>query len=159
MTINWGMISDGGVFESLVQSLLYIEDAGTILFGRPGPDCAQDARSADGSVVYQSKYRKKGDMNDAIKIAKSELEYIKEYRNPSHPNYKHWKDASKWVLIGNFRINPNDDLKWRAEIVPMYAAIELEADYWSSDDLDRKLEQHPEIRDVFLKVRIEYSLA
>lgn len=151
MTINWGMVSDGGVFESLVQALLYLEDAGTILFGRPGKDSAQDARSADGSVVFQSKYRTEGGMDEVIKIAKEEFAHVSSYRDPSHSNYKHWKDACKWILISNIRINPNDDAKWRAAVVPMFAAIGLNAEYWSRDDLDRKLEQHPEIRDVFFE--------
>lgn len=38
MAINWGLISDGGVFESRVHVLLCAEDAGTILFGRPGKE-------------------------------------------------------------------------------------------------------------------------
>ncbi len=111
MSINWGMISDGGVFESLVQTLLVAEDPGTLLFGRPGKDAAQDARSADGLVVYQAKFRQMAGMDNMIAIAKTELEQIKKYRDPSHSNYQHWRNANRWILIGNFQINPNDTLE------------------------------------------------
>jgi hypothetical protein len=36
--LNWGMVSDGGAFESLMHAILYAEDPGTVLFGRPGSD-------------------------------------------------------------------------------------------------------------------------
>ena len=102
--LNWGMISDGGAFESLMHALLYAEDPGTVLFGRPGPDAGQDARSADGTVVYQAKYRQGLDMDEAIKLALKELEKIKEYRQTTHVNAVHWKHASRWVLVANFSI-------------------------------------------------------
>jgi hypothetical protein len=51
-SLNWEMIQDGGVFESLMHAILYAEDPSTILFGRPGKDAGQDARSLDGVPWY-----------------------------------------------------------------------------------------------------------
>jgi len=81
--LNWGMIQDGGAFESLMHALLYAEYPDTILFGRPGPDQGQDARSSDGCTVYQAKYRQNLDMDGAIAIALKELDQIKKYRQPA----------------------------------------------------------------------------
>jgi hypothetical protein len=36
--LNRGLIQDGGTFESLMHAILYAEDPGIILFGRPGKD-------------------------------------------------------------------------------------------------------------------------
>ena len=59
MIRNWGMINNGGVFELLMHAILYAKDPDVILFGRPGKDAGQDARTADGTIVYQAKYRNK----------------------------------------------------------------------------------------------------
>ena len=50
---NWGLIRSGETFQSLVNTLLQFEWPGTRVFGRPGKDGAQDARSSDGKIVYQ----------------------------------------------------------------------------------------------------------
>ena len=49
--LNWAMIPDGGAFESLVHAILFAVDPQTVLFGRPGPDSGQDARSGDGTTI------------------------------------------------------------------------------------------------------------
>ena len=54
--LNWGMINGGGAFESLMHALVFAEDSTAVLFGRPGKDSGQDARSGDGLTVYQAKY-------------------------------------------------------------------------------------------------------
>ena len=118
--LNWGMIQDGGVFESLMHSILFAEDAGALLFGRPGKDAGQDARSADGRVVYQAKYRQGLVMDGAIDLALEELAKIKEYRQPSHVNHIHWGHAQRWVLVANVSINSNDDVKWQTAVVPAF---------------------------------------
>ncbi|MGL6227088.1 MAG: hypothetical protein ACRC10_10755 [Thermoguttaceae bacterium] len=146
---NWGMINDGGVFESLVHAILFAKEPNTLLFGRPGKDAAQDARSADGTVVYQAKYRQGMTMDDAIKLALDELKKIKTYRQKKHANYRHWKDAKKWVLVANFETNTNDHAKWENQVVPAFGKIGLEANYWDLKTLDGELTQHPEIHDVF----------
>jgi hypothetical protein len=147
--LNWGTVSDGGAFESLMHAILYAEDPGTILFGRPGRDAAQDARSADGTVVYQAKYRKDLVMDGAVALALEELESIAKYRDPEHGNRAHWQSARRWVLVANFPINPNDDAKWQTQVVPAFRQEGLEADYWPIETLEGKLTQHPEVRDVF----------
>lgn len=72
------MIQDGGAQESLMHAIQYADDPHTILFGRPGKDAGQDARTADGSVIYQSKYRDSLDMDEAVKLAIDELGKIKK---------------------------------------------------------------------------------
>lgn len=147
--LNWGMISDGGAFESLMHAILYAEDPSTILFGRPGKDAGQDARSADGTVVYQAKYRQGLVMDGAIDLAMEELDKIKSYRQPAHANYEHWRNARRWVLVANFSINPNDDAKWQTQVVPAFQQEGLTAGYWHIDTLEGKLAQNSEVRDVF----------
>jgi len=148
-TLNWGLIKDGGAFESLMHAILYAEDSQIILFGRPGRDSGQDARSSDGTVVYQAKYRKKMTMHAAVKSALEELKNIKSYRQPEHSNYRHWRNANKWILVGNFEVNPNDEDKWRTKVVPEFLQAGLTAEYWGRERLERRLIAHPEIRDVF----------
>lgn len=147
--LNWGLIQNGGVQESLMHAVLYAEDPHTILFGRPGKDAGQDARTADGTVVYQSKYRDSLDMDEAIKLALEEFEKIKKYRAPNHANYEHWKDAKQWVLFANLSINPNDDAKWKSKVTPEFKKEGLTADYWDKEIIEGKLAEKPEVRDVF----------
>jgi hypothetical protein len=147
--LNWGFIQDGGVQESLMHAILYAEDPRTILFGRPGKDAGQDARSADGSVIYQSKYRKDLDLDEAVELALAELEKIKKYRKTDHLNYKHWKDAKKWVLFANFLINSNDVDKWNTKVVTAFDKEGLAADFWDQTKIEGKLAEQPQVRDVF----------
>ncbi len=149
--MNWGMISDGGTFESLMHCLLYAEDPDTILFGRPGKDAGQDARSQDGKVVYQAKYRAGMNMTKAVRTALDELEFIKKYREEEHANHRHWEHAEKWVMVANLQLNPNDHEKWEEEVVPEFEKEGLTAEYWSRQILEGKLNEHPEIRDVFFE--------
>ena len=148
---NWGMISDGGIFESLVHAILFAKDHTTLLFDRPGRDAGQDARTADGTVVYQAKYRANLDMDGAITLALDEFKTIKKYRQKKHANYRYWEKATKWVLVANFKTNPNDHAKWKTQVVSVFGQIGLEADYWSIETLNGELAQHPEIRDVFFE--------
>jgi hypothetical protein len=143
------MIQDGGTFESLMHAILFAENPNTILFGRVGPDQGQDARSADGNVVYQAKFRQGLTMDVAIGLAKAELATIKTYRQSTHPNHQHWQNTRQWILVANMSINPNDVAKWRSEVVPVFQREGMAADFWSVEMLEGKLEAHAEIRDVF----------
>lgn len=147
--LNWGLIQDGGVFESLMHAVLYTNDPQTVLFGRPGKDAGQDARTADGTVVYQSKYRDSLDMDGAVKLALEELQKIEKYRAVTHANYEHWKSANRWVLFANFSINSNDDVKWKSKVVAEFARVGLVAEYWTKEIIEGKLAERPEVREVF----------
>ena len=148
-SLNWGMIQDGGVFESLMHAILFAEDPSTILFGRPGQDQGQDARSGDEKTVYQAKYRQMLNMDGAIELAQAELATIKKYRQSTHANFKHWQNAQRWTLVVNLSINPNDVTKWQSKVVPDFQKEGLVAEFWSIETLEGKLAQHSEIRDVF----------
>jgi len=148
-SLNWGMIQDGGAFESMMHAILFAENPNTILFGRPGRDQGQDARSADGTVVYQAKFRQGLTMDAAIDLAKAEMETIKKYRQAAHANHQHWQNARQWILVANMSINPNDVAKWQSEVVPAFQREGLIADFWSIEALEGKLAAHVEIRDVF----------
>jgi len=147
--LNWSAITDGGAFESLMHALLYAEEPGTILFGRPGPDSGQDARSADGKIVYQAKYRQSLNMDGAVTLALAELETIKKYRETTHANSPHWQKANRWILVANLSLNPNDVVKWSNEVVPLFHKEGLVAEYWSIETLEGKLTQQTDIREVF----------
>ena len=71
---NWGIINNGGVFESLMHAILHTENAKVSLFCRSGKDNAIDARSEDGTHIYQAKYSKNMTMDSAIVLAKREFD-------------------------------------------------------------------------------------
>ncbi len=150
-SLNWGMIQDGGTFESLVHALLFAEDPKTILFGRPGRDSGQDARSVDGLTVFQAKFRNNLNMDGAIKLALEELERIKKYQEHSHANNKHWESVTNWILVANFSINPNDHIKWQKEITLKFQQENLVAQYWDIEKLEGILFTYPEIQEVFFE--------
>lgn len=52
---RWGAIASGATFEALATTLVFFEDAKAALFGRRGKDGGQDARSGDGTRVFQAK--------------------------------------------------------------------------------------------------------
>jgi len=147
--LNWGLIQDGGTFESLMHALVFAVDPGAILFGRPGKDSGQDAKSSDGSTVYQSKHGQSMTMDDARKLALKELEIIKKYRAGNHANSGHWQNVTRWVLVANFKIIPNDQKKWNQEVIPAFQNEGLIAEYWSIERLDQELSEHPHVIDVF----------
>lgn len=149
--LNWGIIQDGGAFESLMHAILYAEDAGTKLFGRPGRDAGQDARSSDGAVVYQAKYRQGMTMDRAVDLALEELKTVKRYRQATHDRHRHWQNACRWVLVANFRTNPNDEAKWQKGVVPSFREEGLQAEYWSIETLEVKLTEYAHIREVFFE--------
>lgn len=149
--LNWGMIQDGGTFESLMQSIIGADDPGAILFGRPGPDGGQDARSSNGSTVYQAKYRKNLTMDIAIALALSELKMIKKYKKRDHPNSIHWKNVREWILVANFSINPNDRVKWDTKVTSEFQKENLTVDFWSIETIEGKLALHPHVREVFFE--------
>jgi len=149
--LNWGIIQDGGTFESLMHAILCAEDPGIDLFGRPGKDAGQDARSANGEVIYQAKYRQQLTMDGAVQIALEELDKIKEYRKPTHPNYRHWQQGRRWVLVANILTNPNDNAEWQTKVRPEFQKEGLEADYWGIKTLEGKLTAHAHVREVFFE--------
>ena len=149
--INWGMINSGGAFESLMHALVFAEEPNSILFGRPGKDSGQDARSLDGTHIYQAKYYSGLKMDKAVELALAELKKIKLYKTPGHANYKHWQFANRWTLVANITINPNDLRKWDDVVQAFQNEGFRDVDYWGLETLEQKLIQHPEIRDVFFE--------
>lgn len=149
--INWGMINSGDAFESLMHALVFAEDPTAILFKRPGKDSGQDARSLDGTHVYQAKYRAGLKMADAVTLALDELENIKKYKTPTHQNYKHWQNAKQWTLVANIAINSDDWVRWKRVIEAFQREGFQDVTYWGIEQLENKLILHPEIRDAFFK--------
>lgn len=143
---NWGVINNGGVFESLMHAILYAENQSVSLFCRPGKDSAIDAKSADGTCIYQAKYRKDMSMDNAIELAKSELEKIKGLRTEKNV---HWNNAKKWILFANFEKNPNDEKKWQDEVIPLFKHIGLDAYFRDIENMDQSLIYFPHIKDSF----------
>jgi hypothetical protein len=148
MNVDWKKI-DGDGFESLVHAILYAENNNVILFGRPGKDSGQDAKSADGKIVYQAKYRK--DSGSIVELAGNELKKIKEYRQESHNNYQHWKDVEKWVLVTNVKTNPNDVIMWNSEVISKFRDNDINVEYWSGETLEQKLYANQHIYRVFFE--------
>ncbi|MBQ9430490.1 MAG: hypothetical protein IJU44_02955 [Kiritimatiellae bacterium] len=146
---NWKLITDGDIFEALVGSLLQADIPGIIVFGRHGPDSGLDAISSDRTHVYQAKFHSDGLMSSAIGSAKCEYKKIKAYREPHHKNFKHWKEVTDWTLVGNFKINPDDEAKWASQIVPLFNSIGIVAHFKGEEQLDVLLDHNPEIERSF----------
>ena len=79
--LKWGYISDGFVFESLIQSIVRQKDTTAIIYERRGPDAGMDAKSKDGQIVYQAKYTSG---TNIVSTVKKEIQKIEEYRKSSH---------------------------------------------------------------------------
>lgn len=142
---NWAFISSGATFESLATTLIFFEDPGAALFGRRGKDGGQDARSSDGTRVYQAKHHIDGSAAKAIADAKKEAAKIAEYRTPRHPRESQWRGDTHWCLVTNAVFNPTDNKRWEDEVVPLFSAQGLVAEYWEQAKLDALLDKHPEV--------------
>jgi hypothetical protein len=142
---NWGRITDGATFEALATTLVFFEDARAALFGRRGRDGGQDSRSGDGTRVFQAKHHESGSSARAIADAKAEATKIKEYRDAAHVRATQWQGVTDWRLVTNATFNPTDHQRWLDEVVPLFAAQGLRADYWERVHLDALLDRHPEV--------------
>ena len=142
---NWGRITNGTMFESLVTTLLFFEDPGAALFGRRGKDGGQDARSGDGKRVFQAKYHQNGSAAKAIADAKKEVSKIAKYRDLGHPRELQWRNVTHWRLVTNAAFNPTNQQTWDSVVVPLFHEQNLVADYWEQANLDALLDKHPEV--------------
>jgi len=120
---NWNFITSGAMFEALATTLIRFEDPKAALFGRRGKDGGQDARSGDGTRVFQAKHHEDGSAAKAIADAKQEAEQIVEYRKPGHPRYEQWKGVTHWRLVTNAPFNPANLQRWNTEVVPLFARL------------------------------------
>ena len=142
---NWGQITNGAMFESLVTTLLFFEDSKAALFGRRGKDGGQDARSGDGKRVFQAKHHQDGSAAKVIADAKKEVKKIAKYRTLGHLREPQWRGVTHWRLVTNAAFNPTDQQTWDSDVVPLFHAQSLFADYWEQANLDALLDKHPEV--------------
>jgi hypothetical protein len=148
---KWGAITSGAAFESLATTIVFFEDPGASLFGRRGKDGGQDARSGDGTRVFQAKHHENGSAASAIRDAKREAKKIEEYRKPGHSRHAQWNGVTHWRLVTNAAFNPTDKHIWDTEVVPLFSKQGLVADYWERATLDGLLDKHPEIHRSFFE--------
>jgi hypothetical protein len=148
---KWGAISSGATFETLVTTLVFFEHPDAALFGRRGVDGGQDARSGDGVRVFQAKHHADGSAAKAIADAKKEAAKILGYRSPEHPRHSQWKTVKHWRLVTNATFNPTDRHRWDNEVVPVFEAQGLVADYWERANLDALLDKNPEVDRAFFE--------
>ncbi len=148
---KWGAIASGATFETLATTVVFFEDPNASLFGRRGKDGGQDARSGDGTRVFQAKHHVSGSAAAAIRDAKSEAEKIERYRLPGHNRCDQWRNVTHWRLVTNAAFNPTDKETWAAEVVPLFRRQGLIADYWEVETLNALLDKHPEIHRSFFE--------
>jgi hypothetical protein len=148
---KWGVITRGATFESLATTIVFFEDSTAALFGRRGKDGGQDARSGDGTRVFQAKHHEKPSAAAAIRDAKSEATKIEKYREPGHSRHAQWNGVTHWRLVTNAEFNPSAKLKWDKEVVPLFSQQGLVADYWERENLNALLAKHPEIHRSFFE--------
>ena len=79
---NWANIANGSEFEALATTLIFFENPGVKLFGRPGKHGGRDARSGDGTRVFEAKHHQDASAAQAIRGAKKEAEKVAECRPP-----------------------------------------------------------------------------
>lgn len=128
-----------------MTTLVLFEDPRAMVFGRAGPDGGQDARSGDGTCVYQAKFHAEGSAARAIADAKREAASIRRYREVEHVRFAQWSGVTRWRLVTNLVLNPTDHQTWIDEVVPIFAEIGLEADYWGRRNLEALLDKHPDV--------------
>lgn len=150
--LNWSGFN-GAEFESLVHSLLFFDEPGIVLFGRPGKDSGQDAISGDGSHVYQAKYRQALKFDEAISLCRTELNNVRKHLNPDDNDYPFWSKVNHWTLVANCEANPFDKAKWEKMIVSEYSDLKLELDYWDATKLESLLTQYPDVEQAFFTGR------
>ncbi len=149
---TWGAITNGATFESLATTLVYFEDSNASLFGRRGKDGGQDARSGDGTRVFQAKHHENGSAAAALRDAKQEAAKIAKYRQPDHARHHQWMNVTHWQLVTNAAFNATDKQKWDTEVAPLFAQQGLTADYyWERENLNALLDKHPEIHRSFFE--------
>ncbi len=157
---NWSDITSGGMFQSLGCDLVYFEDPKAALFVRPGPDGAQDARSSDGTRVFQMKYHQNAKGDAAIRDATDEAKTIKKYRVPGHPRYSQWFGVKHWRLVTNVAFSDADMKRWDNEVVPLFREQGFEeVAYWSQAQLDGLLVKHPEVDRAYFRGEIRAFLS
>ena len=142
---KWGAISSGAEFESMVTTLVFFEDPGAVLLGRSGRDGGQDARSGDGTLVYQAKFHRDASATRAIADAKKEAEKIALYRQAGHALHAQWVGVTAWRLVTNAEFNDNNRQAWLRDVVPLFADQGLTADYWERATLDALLDRYSEV--------------
>lgn len=152
MAKKWGLITSGATFQSLACTLLFFEDSKSILFGRPGKDGGQDARSGDGTRVFQMKFHDGGAAADAIRDAKEEAANVAKYRAPGHPRHGQWLGVRHWRLVTNAPFNPTDQKRWDDEVVPRFKAQGFdEVDHWGQEQVEALLDKHPEVHRAYFE--------
>lgn len=156
---SWGLITSGAAFEALATTLVFFEDQSAALFGRRGKDGGQDARSGDGTLVYQAKHHENESAALAIKDALGEADKIEKYRTAGHPRHAQWKSVTRWRLATNAVFNPTDRQNWDKEVVPRFAKLKLKADYWERANLDGLLDKHPEVDRSFFQNEVRAFLS
>ncbi|HEY1816353.1 MAG TPA: hypothetical protein VGG74_28595, partial [Kofleriaceae bacterium] len=162
MPRKWGLITSGATFQALVSTIIFFEDSKAILFGRPGKDGGQDARSGDGTRVFQMKHHADGSAASAIRDAKEEAANVAKYRTPGHERHDQWLGVKHWRLVTNALFNPTDRKRWDDEVVPLFKGQGFdEVDIWSQEYLDALLDKQPEIHRAFFdgKTRAFLSVA
>ncbi len=157
---NWGLIRSGAQFEGLMRTVVHFEDPESILFGRPGKDGGQDARSGDETMVFQAKFVGTQTSAAVFKEAAKEATKIANYRVPNHQRFEQWEKITQWRLVTNVLLNPTDHQRWEDEIVPLFAPLGLNASYWSQTELDALVTKHVEIERAYFsgKTRLFLSL-
>jgi hypothetical protein len=155
---KWALITTGEAFEALATTLIFFEDPGAALFGRRGKDGGQDARSGDDKRVFQAKHHADEKASTAIGDAKKEADKLKKYLTPGHPRYEQWKGVKHWRLVTNAPFNPTDHQTWITEVVPLFAALGLTADYWEQAHLNGLLHKHPEVDRSFFQNEVRAFL-
>lgn len=147
--LNWPLLNSSS-FEALVHTIIFYKDPKAFLFNRPGKDGAQDAKSGDKKTVYQAKFHvtKLNDPSTAFQDAKDEFDKIKKYQKENDPR---WTGVTQWIVATPIPFGSQDDQKWQNEIVPLFKTINLDAQIWHAAQLEAKVLERPELKEVYFE--------
>ena len=147
MRLKWEILDETS-FQDFVGTLIQLE--GGTRFSRKGRDWGIDA--AQENTVYQAKFHSNNNMDKTIREVKNEIKKI--VANANDEKWKElWKGKTKYVMVSNIRMNPNDKNKkmlFESNIPQEFRNIGIEKlEIWTLEDLEFKLLKHPFLRDEY----------
>lgn len=146
--LDWTALGDDHRFNALIRAIIAFSDPQADfawLPTRAGSDLKIDARSGDGRVVWQFKYRNPsaspGDVISIAKVCHSELTRAKSDDKLGNA----WAPVNRWILATTVHVNPQTQQRWDADIRPKFRAIGLEAVLWHPGHIETEVLKFPDI--------------
>ena len=140
-------IRNGVEFQALVNSLLLEKNPRNHAFTWPGPDGGQDARSDDGTTVFQARHFFRPPLKHELRaVIREKLDEVRKHHNEGHGS---WLGVTHWVLVTNAP-KPPEAVAWLAEFSDD-APDGVSIDVWYEPDVQSLLAACPNTRRMFFE--------